>query len=96
MNAMAEPARPGLRTFTLYGFEGCPHCDRLKAHLDAHGVPYVWTDAPDPAMRQELYDIWELPQGARSMPQLFADEDRLGGAETVIRMDVQWLKDLAR
>ncbi len=46
----------------------------------------------DKAARQRLYDIWELPEGKRSFPQVWCDGSRIGGYDDLVRQGLaeQW------
>lgn len=83
-------------SFVLYGFDACPHCAELKAHLGELGIPFEWVPEEDGERRQRLYDAWGLVGPERTMPQLFADGERLGGKDAVKAIDPRALRALAR
>ena len=87
--------QPAATAFVLYGFAGCPWCAKLCDRLRGLGVAYEYRDVPDPAERQRLYDGWGLVGPARTMPQLFCDDERLGSYAEVSAIPPDALKALA-
>ena len=59
---------------TIYTKSGCVNCDRAKQLLKSKGLRYVEADVESNAA---LLD--DLPPGVRQMPQIFLDNQRVGG-----------------
>lgn len=64
--------------YTVYSKPNCPNCDRAKMLLDLNSCIYEVKDATDPEIRNELLD---LVPNARSVPQIFKEEEYIGGYE---------------
>ncbi|RMH43949.1 MAG: glutathione S-transferase family protein [Deltaproteobacteria bacterium] len=63
-----------MQTATLYQFELCPYCHKVKAALDVKGIPYAKVDV-NPMTKKELP---ELPADApKKVPVLEFDGDRV-------------------
>lgn len=83
-------------SFVLYGFEDCPWCQKMKGLLGELGIPFEWVPEEDKERRQRLYDAWGLTGAGRTMPQLFADGERLGTYAEVSAIAPDALRALAR
>jgi glutaredoxin 3 len=71
----------------IYTQWGCPFCYRAKALLDAKGVTYTEIDVTmDTAKRAEMAT---RKPGARTVPQIFADDVALGGCDDIHALDAQ-------
>lgn len=62
--------------YTLYGKANCPWCDKAKALLESRGDTYDYKDIKEDAILNEL--LTRFPE-AKSVPQIFDGEDRIGG-----------------
>lgn len=71
MLAALEGARPA--DVVLIGREGCRHCVRAKAALDAAGIPYEEIPASPRRLRATC--------GGTTTPQVFIDGKHIGGAD---------------
>ena len=54
----------------------CPYCDQAKALLKQKGIPFEERKIGDGYTREELL---EAVPGARTVPQIFLDEELVGG-----------------
>lgn len=69
----------------IYTQWGCPYCVRAKALLDAKGVAYTEIDVTmDTAKRREMA---ERNPGARTVPQVFVNDQALGGSDDIHALD---------
>lgn len=69
----------------IYTQWGCPYCVRAKALLDSKGVAYTEIDVTmDTAKRREL---GERNPGARTVPQVFVNDQALGGSDDIHALD---------
>ena len=74
--------KPVIEIYTQWG---CPYCVRAKALLDAKGVAYTEIDVTmDAAKRREME---ARKPGARTVPQVFADDVALGGSDDLHALD---------
>jgi glutaredoxin len=67
-----------MKEIEIFTGPGCAHCEQAKALLRQHGVEYVERDVSDAAVIIEFRQ--RLPR-LKSLPQIFADGDHLGGLE---------------
>ena len=69
----------------IYTQWGCPYCVRAKALLDSKGVAYTEIDVTmDTAKRREMA---ERNPGARTVPQVFVNDQALGGSDGIHALD---------
>jgi len=69
----------------IYTQWGCPYCVRAKALLDSKGVAYTEIDVTmDTAKRREMA---ERSPGARTVPQVFVNDQALGGSDDIHALD---------
>jgi glutaredoxin 3 len=61
---------------TIWSKYHCPYCDQAKALLDSKGIPYEERKIGDGYTREELLEA--IPT-ARTVPQIFIDEQLVGG-----------------
>ncbi len=61
---------------------GCTYCDAAKDLLRKHDVPFTERDVSDAAV---LADFQERLPRVRSIPQIFADGEHVGGLEDLKR-----------
>ncbi len=68
---------------TLYQFDGCPFCAKVRGWLDEHGLAYeqveVAHDRQDP-LRKELAE----QSGVPTVPVLKADDTYIGDSAAII------------
>ncbi|CAH2606217.1 protein of unknown function (plasmid) [Rhodovastum atsumiense] len=80
--------------FLLYGQDGCDECTALGAYLIENGIPFLYVSVPSHAERMALYELWGLPQGRRTMPQLVFGNIALGGLYSVSCFPAEILREL--
>ena len=54
----------------------CPYCNKAKALLKAKGIEY---EEKNIAEGHKIQDLLELVPNARTMPQIFVDDQLIGG-----------------
>jgi glutaredoxin len=79
-------------TLILWSMDGCPFCEKARAYLTEAGIPFREMKENDKAARQRLHDIWGLPEGKRSFPQVWMDGWRIGGFDDLVheRLAEHW------
>ena len=60
----------------IYTMQTCPNCDSAKKLMDSKGLRYIECNMDDPTVR-EAFTI--AHPGIRQMPQIFIDDQRVGG-----------------
>ena len=73
----------------VYTKNGCPYCDMAKSWLDQNGFEYQTVVLDDPQERQDFYKLHG--DQVNSVPQIFVDEQRLGGYSELITQQDQLL-----
>lgn len=70
----------------IYSSRFCPYCVRAKMLLDAKGVSYneIHVDI-DRERRSEMVEL----SGRTSVPQIFIDDDHIGGCDDLYALDAQ-------
>lgn len=69
----------------VYSTLVCPYCIRAKALLKSRGIDYETIDVTgDPAARARLVSA----TGRRTVPQIFIDEEPIGGFVELRALDV--------
>ena len=70
----------------MYVWSYCPFCQRAKALLDQKGVKYDWIvlDGKD----KELNEL-RARTGQRTVPQIFIDDQLIGGYSDLAKLDQQ-------
>lgn len=63
--------------YRIYGKKNCAGCDQAKALLDSKGIGYHYIDVMSSAAAQTLF----REKGFRSVPQVFIDDEHIGGFE---------------
>jgi glutaredoxin 3 len=70
----------------LYTTVSCPFCVRAKRLLQARGIPYVEHDVgEDDELRAEII----RRTGRRTVPQIFVDQESIGGFEELAALDAR-------
>ena len=70
----------------MYSTQFCGYCTRARRLLEKKGVEY--TDIPvdrDPERRQEMITL----AGRSSVPQIFIDEEHVGGCDELYELDFE-------
>ena len=74
-----------MATVEIYTTRWCSYCIRAKKFLERKGVEF--TEYPlegDPSKRQEM----EQRSGKSSTPQIFIDDQSIGGFEDMVELDI--------
>jgi glutaredoxin 3 len=70
----------------IYTWSRCPFCIRAKALLDKKGVEYTeYCIDGDEAARSEMAER----AGRRSLPQIFIDDQHVGGCDDIHALERQ-------
>ena len=64
------------KMITIYGKPRCPFCDRAKALCEQKGLDYEYKMLDADYTAEELFE--KVPN-ARTFPQIFIDEESIGG-----------------
>ena len=71
----------------IYTWSTCPFCKRAKALLDSKGAEYTEYDITgDEAARAKMV---ERTGGPKSVPQIFVDDNLIGGCDDIHALDKQ-------
>lgn len=71
----------------IYTWATCPFCRRAKALLDRKGVEYTeYAIDGDEAAREKMA---ERAGGKRSVPQIFIDDNHIGGCDDLHELDYE-------
>jgi glutaredoxin 3 len=70
----------------VYSKTVCPYCTQAKAYLKKHGIEYSEINLDDEEERKAFYE--KCGPGVRSVPQIFVDDERIGGYTELIKSDV--------
>ncbi|MFE4105155.1 glutaredoxin 3 [Almyronema epifaneia] len=71
----------------IYTWSSCPFCIRAKALLDRKGVNYTeYSIDGDEAARSEMA---KRASGRRSVPQIFINDQHIGGCDDIYALDRQ-------
>ena len=69
----------------IYTKWGCPYCVRAKGLLDAKGVAYTEYDITMGGPKRA--EMLERAPGATTVPQIFVNDQGLGGCDDVYALD---------
>lgn len=76
----------------IYTTQTCPYCDQAKILLEIKKANYEIIDVTnDPEQRQELII---KTNGLRTVPQIFIDDQHIGGFDTLRKLDIQGKLDI--
>ena len=68
----------------IYVTGWCPYCSRARALLSKKGLAFREIDVDDdPKLREEMI----ARSGRRTVPQVFIDENHVGGCDDLIALD---------
>ena len=68
----------------LYGTAYCPYCVRARALLDSKGISYEDIGLErHPERRREM----EQRSGRRTVPQIFIDDEHIGGSDDLFALE---------
>jgi len=75
----------------IYTWRTCPFCIRAKALLKRKGVEFTeYAIDGDAAARDKMTD---RANGGRSLPQIFINDQHVGGCDEIHELDAQGLLD---
>jgi glutaredoxin 3 len=69
----------------IYTQWGCPYCVRAKLLLDEKGVAYIEYDVTNDAPKRA--EMVSRAPGARTVPQIFIDDQSVGGCDDIFALD---------
>jgi glutaredoxin 3 len=70
---------------TIFTKTICPYCQMAKQYLTEQGLAYTEVLYDDDQARQSMYDKLGLIGSQRTVPQIFADNERIGGYSDLLR-----------
>lgn len=77
---------------TVFSLEDCPHCRRAKGAFSARDIPYVNINIEShPSKRADMISLTDR----LTVPQIFLNEDHVGGSEETLAMLTKWDDDIA-
>jgi len=75
----------------IYTWRTCPFCIRAKALLKRKGVEFTeYAIDADAAARDKMTD---RANGGRTLPQIFINDQHIGGCDDIHELDAQGLLD---
>ena len=74
-------------TVEIYTSKVCPYCDRAKNLLKQKGVDYKEIDVSDD--RELLTKMIERANGMRTVPQIFINDEHIGGSDDLYDLERQ-------
>lgn len=75
-----------MASIEIYTWSHCPYCIRAKALLDRKGAAYTEIDVlHDAARKAEM----EKRSGRTSVPQIFIDDQHIGGCDDLHALDAK-------
>ena len=75
----------------IYTWRTCPFCIRAKALLKRKGVDFTeYAIDGDEAARDQMTD---RAHGGRTLPQIFINDQHIGGCDDIHQLDTQGLLD---
>lgn len=74
-----------MKQVTIYSTPICPYCDRAKHLLQRKGISFQEIDiTTDPQLRDTMI---QKAGGRTSVPQIFIEEDHIGGCDDLYALD---------
>lgn len=68
----------------VYGTEYCPYCFRARQLLDSKNVNYTYIAVDNsPSLRSEMEQL----SGRYTVPQIFIDDEPIGGCDDLYQLD---------
>lgn len=71
----------------IYTSDHCPYCIRAKQLLDAKKAKYQLINVTNDQAQREL--LVEKSNGLRTVPQIFIDDQHIGGYDDLSRLSMQ-------
>ncbi len=75
----------------IYSTKTCPYCVKAKVLLDKKGVDYTEIDVTDDD--QARMDLIAKAKGMRTVPQIFIDDQHIGGCDDLYELDKNGMLD---
>lgn len=72
---------------TVYTMNYCPYCERAKALLKQKGIPFEEIKVADDD--DAAWDALEKRSGMKTMPQIWAGEELIGGYRELAAREAQ-------
>jgi len=69
----------------MYTTMWCPYCARARALLERKGVAYTEIDLMDEPRRRD--EMIERAGGRTTVPQIFIDDEHIGGSDELVALD---------
>ena len=66
----------------IYTRNNCVWCDRAKNLLEINNLEYEEVDLSDDVLRENFYK--KFNNSIKTMPQIFIDDNRIGGFEALV------------
>jgi glutaredoxin 3 len=74
-----------MKKIEIYTTNYCPFCVKAKALLNKKNIKFSETDVSnDEALREKMIN---MANGARSVPQIFADNIHIGDCDKIHKLD---------
>ncbi len=70
----------------IYTKSYCPFCHRAKELLSIKGVPFIEHDVTNDTAQEEQM---RLRSGRHTVPQIFIDDQHIGGCDDLFALDEQ-------
>ena len=71
----------------IYTWQTCPYCKRAKTLLERKGLEYIeYSVDGDEEARDKMA---ERGNGKRSVPQIFINDQHIGGCDDLFELDVK-------
>jgi microsomal prostaglandin-E synthase 2 len=80
VNATNPPIPKDQMRVTLYQYDVCPFCNKVRAFLDYHSIPYTVVEV-DPLGKKELA---QFPKDYRKVPIAVVNDRQVNGSGTII------------
>lgn len=71
----------------IYSGQYCPYCMRAKALLTRKGVSFTEYDVQDD--EEKLVEMLKRSGGRQTIPQIFIDDEHLGGCDDIYALDAK-------
>lgn len=73
-----------MKKVTVYSKDYCPYCTRAKALLQSKNIPFEEVSIEGkPELQQEIFS----KSGFRTVPQIFIEEECLGGYDQLVALE---------
>lgn len=79
-------------TIIIYTAQTCPYCDQAKKLLEKKRVNYETIDITNDSEQRHL--MVEKSNGLRTVPQVFINDQHIGGFDNLQNLDIQGKLDI--